>query len=117
MILNISFINIFNDFRKGNVDPEKEKEGEFKVIMKSLPWTVTQEQIKDLLFGSEVVRVNILEDDQGRPSGEAEVILRTMADAKNALKYHKQLIGHRNVVITESAELSKQSNMLKANKF
>ena len=75
--------------------------GSKTIRMASLPWTVTEKQISDLFFGSKVVSIEILMDATNRPSGEANVIMKSLADVENGLKYHKQLLGSRNVNISQ----------------
>lgn len=84
--------------RKAN--PENDA-GERKIRLERLPWSVTEEQIRKFLFGSEVVSINIEMDDRGRPSGDALVTVKSKVDLDNALKFHKQEIGNRNVNVRE----------------
>ena len=85
--------------RRAVTNQEKLVSGEFLVKMESLPWTVTPEQITSLLFGSDVLRVELGQDERGRASGDALVTVRSVACQENALRYNKQMIGNRNVVI------------------
>jgi len=75
--------------------------GSKRIRMASLPWTVTDEQIVEFFYGSKVESVDILKEGSGRPNGEADVMMKSLADVENALKFHKQLIGSRNVNISQ----------------
>ena len=62
-------------FRRGVTDPAKQRPGEYRVKLSSLPWTVTASDICELLLGCELdeAAVTIMADGEGRPSGEATV--------------------------------------------
>lgn len=70
------------------------------VRLASLPWAVKESDITSFLYGSAVTRVQ-LGREADRPSGDAIVVLRSQADVTNALKFHKQPLGGRNVDVTE----------------
>ena len=84
--------------RKAN--PEKDA-GECQIKLERLPWSVSEDEIRDFLFGSEIAGITIEMDDRGRPSGDALVTLRSRVDLDNALKFHKQEIGNRNINVRE----------------
>ena len=84
--------------RKANPDKDA---GECKIRLERLPWSVTEDEIRNFLFGSEVAEVTIEMNERGKPSGDALVTLRSRADLDNALKFHKQEIGNRNINVRE----------------
>jgi len=77
--------------------------GSKMIRMSRLPWTITEEQILEFFYGSKVESVEILKEKEGtgRPSGDADVMMKSLADVENALKFNKQLIGSRNVNVTQ----------------
>lgn len=107
--------------RKADDVPEIEDEREETrgVQLKELPWTATRQQICDFLFGCEVVGgqagVHIEMNESGKPSGSALVYLRTKTDVENALNFHKQKLGKRNVDVvrlTTKAEKSRKEEII-----
>jgi len=78
---------------------EKLLPGSYRLKLTRLPWTVTEEQIKDFLFGSTVTDVNIETGPDERPNGEAFVTVKTFACVENAMKFQKQELGNRNIDI------------------
>ena len=90
------------EIRTGKTDGSKERKGEYYVRLDRLPWTVTEGQIRDFLFGSTVVHVKIEKDESDRVRGDAIVQVTSEADVENALLFHKQIIGTRNIDVTKT---------------
>ena len=90
------------EIRTGKTDGGKERKGEYYVRLDRLPWTVTEGQIRDFLYGSNVVHVKIEKDESDRVRGDAIVQVTSEADVENALLFHKQIIGTRNIDVTKT---------------
>ena len=60
--------------------------------------TVSEQQIQDFFYGTciENESVKILE------KGKAEMLVKSMADVDNALKYNKQVLGNQSITVTQT---------------
>ncbi len=67
----------------------------YTVKMLGLPFTVKQKNIEEFFHPLNLVSVRFTTDNQGRPSGRAYVDFESEKDLKEALKRHKDCIGHR----------------------
>ncbi|CAH0382838.1 unnamed protein product [Bemisia tabaci] len=73
------------------------------VSMENVPFSAGVEDILHFFHGFDVVRQNIIRrfDDDGKPTGDARVCLKTQADAQRACqKLHKRMIGHRIIYLS-----------------
>eukprot|EP00092_Neocalanus_flemingeri_P020535 GFUD01022248.1.p1 GENE.GFUD01022248.1~~GFUD01022248.1.p1 ORF type:complete len:466 (+),score=163.85 GFUD01022248.1:127-1524(+) len=94
--INVKIVEQEETNRSTPSDPDA-----FTVKLSGLPWTATEQEICEFLFGCEVLGgsagVNIEMNEGGKPSGSALVNLKTKADLESALKYNKQVLGGRYV--------------------
>ena len=56
--------------------------------------TVSEQQIQDFFYGTCIESVKIIE------KGKAEMLVKSMADVDNALKYNKQVLGNQSITVT-----------------
>ena len=82
-----------------DLDYNKLIRGQYRLKLSRLPWSVTEEQIREFLFGSAVIGVSIEKGEHGRPNGDAIVYVNTFACVENAMKFQKQELGNRNIDI------------------
>ena len=94
------------EVRRGVSELAREIPGDHYIRLDKLPWQVTESQIRDFLFGCRVEEVDIGRDERGRVRGDAGVKVATLADVENALLFHKQLIGSRNIDVLQSGPSS-----------
>eukprot|EP00092_Neocalanus_flemingeri_P053993 GFUD01063567.1.p1 GENE.GFUD01063567.1~~GFUD01063567.1.p1 ORF type:complete len:464 (+),score=148.59 GFUD01063567.1:74-1465(+) len=94
--INVKIVEQEETNRSTPSDPDA-----FTVKLSGLPWSATEQEICEFLFGCEVSEgsagVNIEMNEGGKPSGSALVQLKTKADLESALKYNKQVLGGRYV--------------------
>ena len=69
------------------------------VELTCLPWTATEDDIKRFLGDCKIVKIVILLNDHGKPSGNAKVLLEQKADLEKALSNDKNYIGKRYVYV------------------
>ena len=67
----------------------------YTVKMLGLPFNAKQKNIKEFFHPLNVVSVRFTTDNVGRPSGRAYVDFESEQDLKEALKRHRDCIGHR----------------------
>ena len=67
----------------------------YTVKMLGLPFTVKKKNIQEFFHPLTLVSVRFTTDNQGRPSGRAYVDFESEKDLKEALKRHRDCIGHR----------------------
>ena len=67
----------------------------YTVKMLGLPFTVKKKNIKEFFHPLKLVSIRFTTDNQGRPSGRAYVDFESEKDLKEALKRHRDCIGHR----------------------
>lgn len=67
----------------------------YTVKMLGLPFTVKKKNIEEFFHPLKLVSVRFTTDNQGRPSGRAYVDFESEKDLKEALKRHRDCIGHR----------------------
>ena len=67
----------------------------YTVKMLGLPFTVKTKNIREFFHPLKLVSVRFTTDNQGRPSGRAYVDFESEKDLKEALKRHRDCIGHR----------------------
>ena len=67
----------------------------YTVKMLGLPFTVKQKNVREFFHPLKLVSVRFTTDNQGRPSGRAYVDFESEWDLKEALKRHRDCIGHR----------------------
>jgi multiple RNA-binding domain-containing protein 1 len=67
----------------------------YTVKMLGLPFTVKQKNIEEFFHPLKVVSARFTTDNQGRPSGRAYMDFESEKDLKEALKRHRDCIGHR----------------------
>ena len=81
--------------------PEQGDEGQvlaqtpYTVKMLGLPFTVKMKNIREFFHPLNLVSVRFTSDNQGRPSGRAYVDFQSEKDLREALKRHRDCIGHR----------------------
>ena len=66
----------------------------YTVKMLGLPFTVKKKNIREFFHPLNLVSVRFTTDNQGRPSGRAYVDFESEKDLKEALKRHRDCIGH-----------------------
>lgn len=86
-----------------DVEPKKE-DGRF-VRLRGLPYSATEEQIKEFLEGITVVEVIFTSTSSGRPSGECYCQLSTAEDVQNALKKDRQNLGNRYIEVFDVGDV------------
>jgi len=86
-----------DDYYEEDYEEEYYDRCEFGVKVRGLPYKVTESEIRKFFTPLNVISINILYGNDGRPSGEAEVGFETSADADSAMAYDKKYIGSRYV--------------------
>jgi len=86
--------------------PKNNKQGydetefnENAVELTGLPWTATEDDIKRFLADCKILKIVIILNDHGKPSGNAKVLLEHKADLEKALSCDKNYIGQRYVYV------------------
>eukprot|EP00092_Neocalanus_flemingeri_P047298 GFUD01053563.1.p1 GENE.GFUD01053563.1~~GFUD01053563.1.p1 ORF type:complete len:469 (+),score=158.15 GFUD01053563.1:85-1491(+) len=101
--INVKIVEQEETNRSTPSDPDA-----FTAKLSGLPWTATEQEICEFLFGCEVLGgsagVNIEMNEGGKPSGSALVQLKTKADVESALKYNKQVLGGRYVDVETTSK-------------
>ena len=67
----------------------------YTVKMLGLPFTVKKNNINEFFHPLKVASIRFTTDNQGRPSGRAYVDFESEQDLKEAMKRHRDCIGHR----------------------
>jgi len=74
----------------------------FVVRIRGLPWKATQKQIRDFFEGIKLVRVLILNQTDGRPSGDALVEFQNEEDLEKGILKDKENIGERYIDVIKA---------------
>lgn len=78
----------------------------YTVKMLGLPFNVKKKNIKEFFHPLKIVSLRFTTDNQGRPSGRAYVDFEGERDLNEALKRHKDCIGHRYIELFRDDELN-----------
>jgi len=81
------------------------------VRVRGLPWSCTETELRDFFGGINISSIHFTKNRDGRPSGDAYMVLASLRDSKEALKLHKSTMGSRYLEVFE-ARYSEMSWML-----
>jgi len=84
------------------------------VRVRGLPWSCTENELIEFFEGVCIQSVHFTRDRDGRPSGDAYMVLASLKDQKLAHKFHKAHMGNRYLEVFE-ARYSEMSWMLTKN--
>jgi len=84
------------------------------VRVRGLPWSCTENELIEFFEGVCIQSVHFTRDRDGRPSGDAYMVLASLKDQKLAHKFHKAHMGNRYLEVFE-ARYSEMSWMLSKN--
>lgn len=84
------------------------------VRVRGLPWSCTEKELVDFFDGVNIASIHFTKNREGRPSGDAYLVLASLRDSKEALKMHKSEMGSRYLEVFE-ARYSEMSWMLEKN--
>ena len=71
------------------------------VELEGLPWKTNEEEIRKFLKNCKISNIVIILNGHGKPTGQARVHLHSEHDLKKAVKYHKQIIGNRYILVRQ----------------
>ena len=93
-----------NEVRAALINMEQNMSGlNFYIKLSGLPWKATEEDIRKFLVDCKIVgKVLIITNEAGRPSGEAVVKLLAKDDLEKAMKYDREYLDDRFVVVEET---------------
>jgi len=74
----------------------------FVVRLRGLPWKATQKQIREFFEGIEVVRIQILNQPDGRASGDGLVEFKNEDEMNKGMLKDKEHIGERYIEVSKS---------------
>uniref|UniRef100_F6RXS2 Heterogeneous nuclear ribonucleoprotein H3 n=1 Tax=Xenopus tropicalis TaxID=8364 RepID=F6RXS2_XENTR len=79
---------------------------EFIVRVRGLPWSCTKEEVLEFFSECSIIEgvsgIHFTTSKEGRPSGEAFIILDTEEDLKKALEKDRKYMGHRYIEVFKS---------------
>lgn len=79
-------------------DEEVEESGpKLTLKMRGLPFSATEQDIKDFFYPVSIKEIRLVQTAKGRPSGRAFVDFYSESDLKESLKHHKEYINNRYV--------------------
>eukprot|EP00092_Neocalanus_flemingeri_P057764 GFUD01068728.1.p1 GENE.GFUD01068728.1~~GFUD01068728.1.p1 ORF type:complete len:695 (+),score=186.75 GFUD01068728.1:59-2086(+) len=86
-----------------NQEIEAGKTGTFYIILRGLPWKATEHEIAKFLDDCDIVgNVVIINNEAGKPSGDAVLQLLNKIDLERALKYDRTFLLDRCVIVEET---------------
>jgi len=87
---------------KSNIETSHE-ESDYHVKLSGLPWKATKDEIRSFLSDTQIIgEVAIVNNDHGKPSGDALVKLATKEDLEKALACNRNYLGNRFVLVEET---------------
>merc|ERR1719228_2332433 len=96
---------------------EDEQDSHRYLKLQNLPWKITEKEIKDLLLDCEILGdVIIMNNEAGRPTGDAVVKLLDEENLDKALKHDKETLHERNVALQETDAENYIKNVRKVEK-
>jgi len=87
---------------------------QFIVRVRGLPWSCKESELTEFMDGVNITSVHFTKNREGRPSGDAYLVLNSLRDQKAAQKFHKAEMGNRYLEVFE-ARYSEMSWMLEKN--
>lgn len=76
--------------------------GRFLVHLRGMPYDCAEMEVQQFFAPLKVVDCEIIYDDRGRHSGEADAYFATVEDAQEAMKRHKEKMGSRYIELFAS---------------
>ena len=96
-------INLQSTSTKRNIQTFLKDETSYFIKLSGLPWKATEEEIAKFLVDCYIVGdVVIINNEYGKPSGDAVVKLKTKVDLEKALKCNRNHLHGRFVIVEES---------------
>eukprot|EP00092_Neocalanus_flemingeri_P005364 GFUD01005780.1.p1 GENE.GFUD01005780.1~~GFUD01005780.1.p1 ORF type:complete len:453 (-),score=128.18 GFUD01005780.1:40-1398(-) len=90
------------EYNKGEQDKRANKTN-FHIILRGLPWKATEDEIAEFLDDCDIVgNVVIINNEAGKPSGDAVLQLLNKIDLERALKYDRKYLLDRCVIVEET---------------
>ena len=90
-------------------------EDHFAVRLRGLPFDVTENQVIEFLSGCKIKNdsnsIRFLVGPDSRPLGEAFVVLENQEDLANALKHHRESLGHRYVEVMPISKVQMENEL------
>ena len=87
------------DVKKTQVNPQEIPTDRFAVVLKGIPFTATEADVKKFFHPLAYKSVRFTLDKKGRPSGKCFVDLKSESDLRKSLKFNKKYMGSRYVEV------------------
>ena len=76
-------------------EDEEESSSKLTLKMRGLPFSATEQDVKDFFHPVSIKEIRLIQTAKGRPSGRAFVDFYNESDLKESLKHHKEYINNR----------------------